>query len=474
MTPEVKKPFITLLTSHWISMLGVALTTTAGFSWLFVLPQHLRGNVSNPYIGILIFIVIPAILFLGLGLIPIGIFLARRQIAAGLSGIRDRKAAWRRLGIFFGLMTFVNLLIGSQATYRAVQHMDTEQFCGQSCHVMKPEFTAWKQAPHSHVECVECHLAPGASGWFAAKMSGTRQLLAVVLNSYPRPIESAIESNRLVSSAETCEHCHNRDREIGSPMKVVSSFKDDETNTSSQTVLMMLVGGKTSGIHGAHLGPGVQIRYAAADAKRQTIPWVEYKGADGKTQTFVAAGAKGTDAMPKFEMQCADCHNRPAHSFKLAARAVDEALASGKLPAALPFFKKNAVEILSSTYSGEEAAASEIPAKLDAYYKTKYPEICVKNAAEIARAGGTLATLYRQNVFPDLKVTWGTYANNLGHTDSQGCFRCHDEGHTASGGKTITQDCSACHQMVAVDEASPEVLKTLGIADRMSALQKTH
>jgi nitrate/TMAO reductase-like tetraheme cytochrome c subunit len=462
MNPEAKRPFITLLTSHWISMLGVALTTTAGFSWLFVLPQHLRGNVSNPYIGILIFIVIPAILFLGLALIPIGIFLARRQIASGLSAIADRRTAWRRLGIFFGLMTFVNLLIGSQATYRAVEHMDTEQFCGQSCHVMKPEFTAWRHAPHSHVECVECHLAPGASGWFAAKMSGTRQLMAVVLNSYPRPIKSAMESNRLVSSADTCEHCHNRDREIGSPMKVVSSFKDDESNTSSQTVLMMLVGGRTSGIHGAHLGPGVQIRYAAADAKRQTIPWVEYKGADGKTQTFAAAGAKGTEAMPRFDMQCVDCHNRPAHSFQLASRAVDEAMASGRLPTALPFLKKNAVEILSATYASDEAAAREIPTKLEAFYK---------NAADIASAGDTLVALYKQNVFPDLKVTWGTYVNNLGHTDSQGCFRCHDEGHTASGGKTITQDCSVCHQMVAVDEASPEILKTLGIADRMRAFK---
>jgi formate-dependent nitrite reductase cytochrome c552 subunit len=254
-------------------------------------------------------------------------------------------------------------------------------------------------------------------------------------------------------------------------MKIVSSYKDDESNTSSQTVLMMLVGGKTSGIHGAHLGPGVQIRYAAADAKRQTIPWVEYKGADGKTQTFVTAGAKGTDAMPKFEMQCVDCHNRPAHSFQLASRAVDEALASGKLPTRLPFLKKNAVEILSAAYATDEAAARAIPAKLEAFYKAKYPEICVRNTAGIASAGDTLAALYTQNVFPDLKVTWGTYVNNLGHTDSQGCFRCHDESHAAKGGKTITQDCSACHQMVAVDEASPEILKTLGIADRMSGLQ---
>ena len=49
---------------------------------------------------------------------------------------------------------------------------------------------------------------------------------------------------------------------------------------------------------------------------------------------------------------------------------------------------------------------------------------------------------YSQNVFNDLKVTWGTYANNLGHTDFPGCFRCHDDSHVASGKKTIGQDCN--------------------------------
>ena len=64
-------------------------------------------------------------------------------------------------------------------------------------------------------------------------------------------------------------------------------------------------------------------------------------------------------------------------------------------------------------------------------------------------------------MFPDLKVTWGTYPNNLGHTDYPGCFRCHDEAHLTAAKKTISQDCSLCHQPVAVDEASPDILKTL-------------
>ena len=465
MTPEDKRPFITLLASHWVSMLGVALATTAGFSWLFVLPQHLRGNVDNPYIGIVIFLIIPAILFLGLALIPVGIFLARRRVVSGLTAVADRRSAWRRLGVFIGLMTFVNLVIGSQATYRAVAHMETDQFCVQSCHVMKPEFTAWKHAPHSHVECVECHIAPGASGWFASKMSGTRQLLAVILNSHPRPIESAMESNRLVDSADTCERCHARSREVGSPVRIVTAFKDDEQNTRSETVLSIRTGGPGDGIHGAHMGPGIRIRYAAADAKRQTLPWVEIRDGKGRVQEFTAAGVKPESlaAMPKYEMQCVDCHNRPAHSFQTTDRAVDAALKAGELPATLPFLKKTAFEVLSAKYANDDTAAREIPAKVTQFYQKNYAALCTTRGAEITAAGQTLLSLYRRNVFPDLKVTWGTYPNNLGHNDSPGCFRCHDDGHAAADKKTITNDCSACHQLVAVDEASPEVLKTLGI-----------
>src|SRR5580692_5155069 len=210
------RPVLLLLSSHWLSMLGAALVTLAGFSWLFVLPLNFRGaGVNNAYIGLLIFIAIPIVFFAGLILIPIGIALAKHMLTRNLDEIENRRTAWRRAGIFFGVMTVANVVIASQLSYRAVEHMDTIQFCGQTCHVMKPEFTAHAaQAPHQAVACAECHIAPGATGWLKAKMNGTSQLVAVVLNNYPRPIESAMEDNKLVSSAETCEHCHARDEPI--------------------------------------------------------------------------------------------------------------------------------------------------------------------------------------------------------------------------------------------------------------------
>src|ERR1700691_4434247 len=127
MADQPKQPIIVLLTSHWITMAGVALGTLAGFSWLFVLPTSIRGNVGNPYIGLLVFMAIPAVFFAGLVLIPIGIALGRRKAASGLGEAEDRKAAWRRAGIFFAIMTLANVVIGSQVTYRAVEHMDTVQ-----------------------------------------------------------------------------------------------------------------------------------------------------------------------------------------------------------------------------------------------------------------------------------------------------------------------------------------------------------
>ena len=77
---------------------------------MFVLPVHVRGHVGNPYIGILVFIMIPMIFFAGLGLIPLGIFLGRRRIKKGVAqAITDPKLALRRLAWFLGSATAAEL-----------------------------------------------------------------------------------------------------------------------------------------------------------------------------------------------------------------------------------------------------------------------------------------------------------------------------------------------------------------------------
>lgn len=466
MSDQPRRPVLVVLTSHWLSMVGVTLVTFAGFSWLFLLPSSLRGRPENPYIGLLTAIAIPAVFFAGLALIPIGIVLGRRRVDSVFDSPETRSKAWRRTLVFFAVMTFANMVIGSQLSYRAVRHMDTVEFCGQTCHVMKPEYTAHLSPFHQSVSCAECHIAPGATGWVKAKMAGTFQLVAVVRDNYPRPIESALENNKLVSSQQTCENCHARQRPIGSRLRILPKFKDDEKNSRTDTVLMMLVGGSTSGgIHGAHLGPGVHIRYAAQDKKREMIPWVEYSKDAGETRRYFAkdSTADSVKNLPVFEMQCADCHNRAAHSFELPERALDQSLAQGKIAADLPFIKKTGLDLLKGVYPSGDDAAQKIESGVAAFYQQKYPALSASKAADIQSAGRELTAIYQRNVFPDLKVTWGTYSNNLGHTDAIGCFRCHDESHATSDKKTITQDCGACHNLLAVEDAAPEVLKALGM-----------
>ncbi|WP_180540426.1 NapC/NirT family cytochrome c [Nevskia soli] len=476
MPEHQERPLILLLTSHWVSMLGAALVTLAGFSWLFALPANIRGHAQNPYIGLLLFVAIPMVFFAGLALIPIGIILAKRRVEQEFATLPDRHAAWRRAGIFFGVMTAANVLIGSQLTYRSVEHMETVQFCGQTCHVMNPEFTAHLLAPHQQVACATCHVAPGATGWLKAKMNGTKQLMDVVFNKFPRPIEGGLESNKLVSSAATCEQCHESQVFIGPELRTITKYKDEAANTRTETVLMMQVGGgRFGGIHGAHLGPGVHIRYAAQDKTRQTIPWVEYRNIEkGVTRTYLASGAKPDVAgtLPVFEMQCADCHNRAAHSFEAPDRAVDNAITTGRIAPDLPFVKKTGVELIKVNYQTDEDARQKIPSSLANFYQQKYPDIAAKRASDVQAAGNALLAIYQHNVFPDLKVTWGTYPNNLGHTDNPGCFRCHDDSHATADKKTITQDCSACHQSLAMDEASPEILKTLGVAETSTGVRQ--
>jgi hypothetical protein len=462
----IHRPILILLASHWISMAGVALVTFAGISWLFVLPSNFRGQAENPYIGLLIAFALPMVFFVGLALIPVGIALARRRVVQGIASESDRKLALRRAAIFFGVMTVANVIIASQVSYRAVAHMETAQFCGQTCHVMKPEFMAHAQPSHQAVECSTCHIAPGATGWFHAKMAGTQQLINVMFDRFPRPIESGLESGRLVSSANSCEQCHTRERVIGSRLRSIPKFKDDEANTRMETILMMMVGGgKMGGIHGAHMGPGVHITYAATDKKRQTIPWVEYTDSTGAKRTYLASGTKPDAVGPleKFEMQCVDCHNRAAHSFESAEQGVDRAMVAGKIATDLPFIKKTGVELLKAKYTTDDEAAQKIPAGLNAFYQQKYGDVWAKRSNDVQNAGQALLKIYQSNVFPDLKVTWGTYPNNLGHMDDPGCFRCHDDAHATADKKTITQDCSACHNALATEEASPAIMKTLGL-----------
>ena len=460
------------LSNNWVSLIGVVVVTTATVFWLFLLPTTMGGGIHNPYNGILAFMLLPALFFLGLVLIPLGIYWRNRKerrqglYPASFPPLTLKNVDFRRLVTFVGVTTFANIVIASQLAYGAVSYMETVSFCGQTCHtVMQPEFTAYQSSPHSRVECVQCHIGPGESWFVRSKFSGMRQVFAVMFHTYETPIPTPVHNLR--PARETCESCHWPQKYAEDQVRIIDKFADDENNSLTKTVLLMKIGGgnKGIGIHGTHLGPGVHIRYGHSDPKRQTIPWIEYSGPGGKT-VYQAAGAPADGkGLSIREMDCIDCHNRPAHSYKLPERAVDEAMFAGDLSASLPFARKKSVEILKKNYASRDASATGIPAALTAFYRESYPAIYQERQAEVVRTGMSLLAIYNRNVFPAMKVGWGTYPNNIGHTDFPGCFRCHDDSHASADGRKVTQDCGACHNLLAMEEAAPKILTDLGIVE---------
>jgi nitrate/TMAO reductase-like tetraheme cytochrome c subunit len=475
--PGRYRPGIVLLSSHWLSWLGLVLVITAASTWLFFLPAETEAHTENPYKGVVVYLILPLIGLAGVVLTVTGMVLGRKRIRERWeTEVSDRRRALQRLVVFLVITIGANLLVGTQLTYRAVKYMDTPQFCGAACHVMQPHFVAHRDSNHASVPCAECHIAPSARGWIEAKMNGTRQLWQTLTGSFSRPIPSALESGHLVPSKETCERCHWAEKIVATRLLLIPHYADDERNSDSYTVLMMLVGGsRMGGIHHAHFAGGYEIRYAAADAKRETIPWVERRNVrTGETKTYLAAGTtpEPANGLAKHVMQCVDCHARPTHAFAPPDRALNRALALGQLSPSLPFIKKQGVALLQANYSSGAEANEKIPAAITSYYRQNYRELYAQRKADVEAAGQALRAIYNRNVFPDLKVKWDTYSNNLGHTDSPGCFRCHDGAHTTADGKAaISQDCASCHQVLAVQQAAPEILKTLGVWDQIEALK---
>ena len=459
-----------------VSLTGAVITTSTALTTVaFWFYEIFLPGPPHPYIGILVFLTLPAIFVLGLLLIPLGIWLRRRSLSGSgrlpviFPAVDLRLPVVRRTLEWVALATGLNLLIIGTASYRGVEYLDSTNFCGTTCHVMLPENIAYHLSPHAQVACVDCHIGPGLPWMVRAKVNGLRQVYMVATHSYPRPIPSPVKDLRPAS--QTCEQCHWPGRFVGDKLLVRTSYTDDEKNTPQTDVVMLKVGGSnsqgSSGIHGHHLADAARIRYISTDPQRQTIPAVYYTDDQGKTTEFLSADAKPTkEQLDRGEhrvMDCLDCHNRPAHVAEMPETAVDKQMSLGRIGVGLPYIKKKAVELLKTDYPTRDVAHERITDALANFYRTNYPEIDRAKRASVQQASEEIAAIYLRNIFPDMRVTWGTHPDNLGHTTSLGCFRCHDGSHSSADGQTITNDCSACHQIIAAGENNPKIVTDLGL-----------
>ncbi len=441
---------------HPVSFLGTSLTTLSAILFLALSAALELGLLTNPYAGLVVFVALPALFVTGLLLILAGVALAhryeRRHPGQAPWPVLDFSRERTRLAVVAVLaLTGVNVIILLLAGYGTLRWMESPSFCGQVCHTpMHPQYTAWQNAPHAQVACVSCHIGEGSAALVHYKLAGLRQLWHLTTGDYPRPIPAHADMR---PAHETCGTCHWPGQSFGERLVVAHQYADDETNTDTATALMLQLGGPGvrtaagSAIHW-HADPTVRVEYMATDDGRHTIPWVKVTDPDGRDTEYRADGFTGDPAAMGVRkvMDCIDCHNVVAHRIATSAEAaVDAALTTGALPRSLPFVRREGVRLLRANYASEDAAVAAIEASLRRFYAARN-DTANQDAVNEAVVG--VQTLYRRNVFPSMRVTFGTYPDNLGHTASPGCFRCHDGNHTSANGATIRSDCDACHRLL--------------------------
>ena len=451
MNPEPSTSKSPSVFRNWISFIGLVVAVGALFSFLLLFTLDALAKFSNPYVSILTYMGVPGFLIGGLAVMFFGAWRERRRRAQGvgptslqidLNSPRDR-----RVLVTFITGSVVFLLLTAIGSYNAFNFTESVTFCGETCHkVMQPEKVTHDHGPHARVACVECHVGKGV-GWFVkSKISGSYQLYSVAFKKYPTPIGTPIHNLR--PARDTCEECHWPQSFVGNLDRTFNYFQSDASNSPYSIRLLLKIGGSDSahgpvgGIHWHNI-PGNKVEYLATDNARQKIPWVRVTDASGKVTVFKTKNFTNDIAKAELRtMDCMDCHTRPSHRYLSPEKAVNQAMALNKIDPAIPWIKTNAMFVLTRPYKTEDEAKAGIATALAA----KYP-----GDARIAAATATLQQIYSENFFPEMKASWISYPDNVGHMIFPGCFRCHDGMHKTEDKKLTIKanDCNTCHTILA-------------------------
>lgn len=442
---------------NWLGLAGIILASCSLLTLLILIGFDIFLGFNRPYLGVLVYIILPGAVFVGLILIFAGILYQRRlQRKPGfkprLPHIDLNNPRHRRNLILTACIGFVFLLFSAFGSYRAYQVTESVAFCGLLCHqVMEPVHTTYLNSPHARVACTKCHIGPGASWYVRAKISGLRQVYAVLTDSYPRPIPVPVENLR--PARETCEQCHWPEKFYGSTELLHRHYLSDTENTPFEIRMMIKVGGANplhgpvGGIHW-HMAVSNDIEYLPADKSRQTIHWVKVTNrSTGKVTIYRTADKGPLSASEQKDvrlMDCIDCHNRPTHIFQSPSKALNVALWLNRVDASIPSIKHHATEALMQSVGAESRA--EGLQQIAAYIAGRYPEY--KEQTKIEQAIAETQNIYRNNFFPEMKTNWRVRPDNIGHLNWPGCFRCHDGEHVNSTGQAIATDCNACHIII--------------------------
>ena len=358
---------------------------------------------------------------------------------------------WVRLLPYITLGLLTAFVVVSSAY--AWDYTNSPPFCGETCHTMPPEYSAYQTSPHARIACVECHIGREFVGNQILRKAGDiKHIVALAFKKYEFPITAG----EMRPAREICEKCHSPEKFSDDSFRQVTHYGDDKDNTPTTILLFLKTGGgsKRQGLgRGIHWHIENRILYYPTDQHEQTIPYIRVYNDDGSADEFVDLEsnfdpASVSEADLK-EMDCITCHNRITHLVPTPEASLDKALDLKLIDPAIPEIRLKGVEVLRAAYLSQDQGLNGI-AGLENYYQVYYADYYASNRDTIQSAIATLQDIYRQTVFLEQKSDWKSHANNVGHKDFPGCFRCHDGKHLNADGQAIRLECNVCHSVPVV------------------------
>lgn len=438
-------------------------TAVIVFGFLFVI-ESLSAQ-PHDYLGV-VFMLLPPVLAMGALLVLFGWWLDRRIRIREETGLNTSIASFFDLGrttnqrvLLLVVSSIATIFVFSMAVtgYEVYEYTESVEFCGTTCHtVMKPQYAAHQSSPHARVKCADCHIGSGANWHVRSKMSGAYQIYAYAADMYPRPIPTPVHNLR--PARDTCEQCHWPQMFHGDRQNSYRYYLSEGDEEPWEIDMQLKVGGTgeptrpAQGIHW-HVDPSNTVEYLAANERRDEIAEVRVTAGDGTTtvfrnidldlddETLLEAGEFRT-------MDCVDCHNRPAHRYSTPVELINGALDRREIDPSIPEFKLMAIELFANQYETEEEALATIESELRAFYEEDYPEFLEENPGKLDTAIAVLQSMFRQNIFPEMRTRWDTSPDFSSHWIYSGCFRCHAGNMVSDAGQEVSSSCTTCHTIV--------------------------
>lgn len=321
------------------------------------------------------------------------------------------------LTLLFLALFFIIGFSGLKAT-------SSSKFCS-SCHEMTPEYYTWKASTHSEVDCINCHIEPGAKNLVKDKANGLIQIFDNVTNQYTAPIQMPKEIPN-----PACERCHN--------------MKTRDVTSSGDLVIP----------HEKHLNKGIQCVDCHSGVAHGRIA--------ERNVTFKTDYSKWDDALgqemmrdvtftsPKMQ-DCIDCHKirdvstacKTCHSTGMKPKSHKEAdfktSSHGKLA-------EKDIKLCNSCHqytSDTDIQGLQPPSPTEQFLSGGKVHQQSITAQDYTKENSFCKKCHQQRPQSHVKG-WSNIHGPIAKNDTRKCLTCHDYLKTGFN-KTTNITCSGCH-----------------------------